>query len=1035
MSATCLWSARSRVLRLKISAVPELFLRDRPQGNLAPYETNVMAKILIVEDEPIAAWHLQESLESLTHQVVGCVSSGREAIQVTQSLQPDIVIMDIRLEGDLDGIQTATIINHDYEVPVIYLTAHSDEVTLERVLKTSPFGYLMKPFRLKELQTSLNITLQRSQLEQRLEASEQRLAVTLNSLGDAVIATDTHQQITFMNPVAERLTGWDTEAAMGKPISAVMRLLDAQTRQDLTNPLTQAIGNGQVFRLPEPTVLQSLAGQEYLVSDSAAPIQTTEGDIIGGVLVFTDLTDRQELEAELRRSQDRYQLAVQAGQVGVWDWVLDTHEIYLDPILKSMLGYDEEDIPNHLDEWLKHVHPGDRSKVAIALNTHLNGAAHQFVCEHRMLHKDGSIRWVLVRGIAEKDIHERPWRVMGTYVDITTQKQAENAFQQQAKREQVLNQIAQHIRQSLDLDQVLKTTVHEVRHLLQADRTLIYELPSNLRGKIVMESLAPGWVSLQGWEIFDPCFSLSPCLEKYRQGATQAIADVHQASLSQCYVELLDQFQVKANLVVPIISGDRLWGLMVAQQCTAPRHWEGWEISLMTQLATQVAIAIQQAELYRQLQTLNSNLDHQVQKRTQDLQQALNLEAILQRITDRVRDSLNEHSILQSTVQEVTQGLGTLGGRISLYDLSAHQSRVYYEYSELSCAYVGQTISMADDPQLYQPLLERQTVHYCPCWPDPLWGKQSFLVYPIFDDQGALGDLCLFDHCDRSFSVQERRLVQQVASQCAIALRQSRLYRAAQQQVDQLERLNHLKDEFISTISHELRTPIANIRMATQVIEIVLKQLGLLDAHEHLARYLSILHEEGQRELDLINDLLDLSQLEVGGQSDALELLDLKQWLPHLVDSFSDRVQQHHQLLLLDLPDNLPILQIESLYFERVLLELLNNACKYTPAEGSIQLTVRARRQGIELQLANTCLNLSPDECEKMFDTFYRIPSRDPWKHGGTGLGLALVKKLMVRLEGTIQASSQDNQVTFTLWVPILDEDSASPEIGSRDLG
>ncbi|TVQ20605.1 MAG: GAF domain-containing protein, partial [Leptolyngbya sp. DLM2.Bin15] len=515
----------------------------------------------------------------------------------------------------------------------------------------------------------------------------------------------------------------------------------------------------------------------------------------------------------------------------------------------------------------------------------------------------------------------------------------------------------------------------------------------------------------------------------YRQGATQAIADVHQAGLAQCYVELLDQFQVKANLVAPIISGDRLWGLMVAQHCTAPRHWEAWEVSLMTQLATQVAIAIQQAGLYRQLQNLNSNLDSQVQDRTQALQRSLNLEAILQRITDRVRDSLNEHSILQSTVQEVTQGLNALGGRISLYDLPAHQSRIYYEYSELSCAYVGRTISMEDAPGLYQPLLERQAVYYCPCCLDPVWGKQSFLIYPIFDDQGPLGDLCLFDHCDRLFSIQEHRLVQQVASQCAIALRQSRLYRAAQQQVDQLERLNHLKDEFLSTISHELRTPIANIRMATQVIEIVLKQLGLLDTHEHLARYLSILHEEGQRELDLINDLLNLSQLEAEEQSDTLDLLDLKQWLPHLVDSFSDRIQQHHHLLLLDLPDELPILQIESLYFERVLLELMNNACKYTPAEGMIQLVVRAKRQGIELQLSNTCLDLTPDECEHMFDTFYRIPNRDPWKHGGTGLGLALVKKLMARLEGTIQVSSQDNQVTFTVWVPILDEDSASLDV------
>jgi PAS domain S-box-containing protein len=999
-----------------------LLVHDYPPAFMNHSTASPMARILIVEDEPIAAWNLQESLEALNHEVVGCISSGQEAIHMARSLLPDLIIMDIRLEGDIDGIQAAAVITDQINIPVIYLTAHSDEVTLNRVMKTSPFGYLMKPFRMKELQTSLSITLQRSQLEKRLEASEQRLAVTLNSLGDGVIATDTHQTITFMNPVAEQMSGYSTADALGQPLSQVIRLIHPQTGDDLLQALTQAIATGQVFRLPMPAVLKSRDGRDYVVGDSAAPIQTAAGDIVGGVIVFTDLTEHQSLTADLQRSQMRYQLAVQSGRVGVWDWNLDTNEMYLDPVLKGMLGYSDDAIENHLDAWSNHIHPGDRRSVAAALNAYLNGAAPEFTCEHRMLHQDGTVRWVLVRGglVEESD---RPRRMMGTYVDITPQKQAEAAYAQQTKRERILHQIAQHIRQSLDLPQVLQTTVDELQTLLAADRVLIYELSPSLRGRVVVEAIAPGWSSMDGWEIYDPCFSTPGCLEKYNQGHTQAIADIHQADLASCYVDLLDQFQVNANLVTSIVCGDRLWGLIAVQHCTAPRPWEAWEIDLLTQLSTQVAIAIQQAELYQQLQTLNTNLDRQVQDRTRDLQRSLTIEAILQRIIERVRDSLNEHSVLQSTVQEVVGGLHALGGRISLYDLPQRQARLYYDYSELSCAYVGQIMPM--DGPVYEQLLQRQLVRYCPHRSETGDGRQSRLVCPIFDDQGVLGDLCIYDHSGRIFSDLDQYLVQQVASQCAIALRQARLYRAAQQQLDQLERLNQLKDEFLSTISHELRTPIANIRMATQVIELTLSQLGLLAPEDQLSRYLHILHEEGQRQLALINDLLDLSQIDIGAATpDSLEVLNLRPWLSHLIDAVSHTLQTQQHLLILDLPDDLPTLQIESLYFERVLLELLHNACKYSPPDGTICLSARATATQLEIQLANTCPDLSQEDCDRMFEVFYRLPRRDPWQHSGTGLGLALVKKLVARLQGTIRATSQPPMITIDLTLPISPDPS-----------
>lgn len=150
------------------------------------------------------------------------------------------------------------------------------------------------------------------------------------------------------------------------------------------------------------------------------------------------------------------------------------------------------------------------------------------------------------------------------------------------------------------------------------------------------------------------------------------------------------------------------------------------------------------------------------------------------------------------------------------------------------------------------------------------------LATPIFDDQGVLGDLWLINQSDDTFNELEIRLVQQVASQCAIAIRQARLYGAATAQVEELERLNRLKDDFLNTVSHELRTLMASIKMATSMLEIVLKQAGVLDAQPNrAAQYLQILRHECQREIGLINDLLDLSRLDAGTERLNLTALNL----------------------------------------------------------------------------------------------------------------------------------------------------------------
>lgn|GEM_PF-6232901 len=227
----------------------------------------------------------------------------------------------------------------------------------------------------------------------------------------------------------------------------------------------------------------------------------------------------------------------------------------------------------------------------------------------------------------------------------------------------------------------------------------------------------------------------------------------------------------------------------------------------------------------------------------------------------------------------------------------------------------------------------------------------------------------------------------------------------------ELEKLNLLKDDFLSSVSHELRTPMTNIRMAITLLKTA-------SSPEKQARYLQALEVQCDREIDLINDLLSLQRLETSTMNPILEIVSLKEWLTELVDAFADRAEQQEQHMTLEMgPVDRLCTDISML--GRILSELLNNACKYTPKGGFIQIQVREQdADHIEFKLANTSLDISSEELPQIFEKFYRVQRKDLWSQGGTGLGLALVKKLVERLNGTIHVASEQGVVSFTLILP-----------------
>lgn len=451
----------------------------------------------------------------------------------------------------------------------------------------------------------------------------------------------------------------------------------------------------------------------------------------------------------------------------------------------------------------------------------------------------------------------------------------------QIEQEQWCNRIIHQMRRSLDRDAILTTVVKEGQQWLQVDRALVYRFQPDWSGIVIAESVSAPHLTLQGQQIPDPCLG-NYWHALYLTGRVSMVEDTNLNALDPCYARLLISYQVQANLVIPIVVGDALWGLLIMQQCFAPRHWQHWEVNLLRQVATELAIAIQQAELYQ----------------------------------------------------------------------------------------------------------------------------------------------------------------------------------AAQNELRELQQLQRLKDDLLNTASHELRGPLANIRLAAQMLEQTLAEDSRDPLHHprfqaKIASYLQVLKQECDSEITLINDLLDLQRLESGQQVFEPGTIDLQTWLPEIVEPFVQRAQERQQQLSIDLPPELPALISDTTCLKRILVELLNNACKYTPNGETIAIVVSRMEQSeglkgrdggfrrkdesnclttcpartaemdclpvsaLRLSVSNTGVEIPAAETSRIFDHFYRVPGGDRWNQGGSGLGLALVKNLVTCLGGTIRVESGAGATHFIVELPV----------------
>lgn len=314
--------------------------------------------------------------------------------------------------------------------------------------------YLISGVLISMLAESLHRARSRAEeAEASAQKRKEEFQVTLASIGDAVIATDIEARVTFMNSIAESLTGWKWTDAQGKPLEEVFRILNEKSRQPVENPARKALEQGTIIGLANHTILLNRNEQECSIDDSAAPIRDSNGELVGVVLVFRDITERKRAEGRLRESEERFRLATSAGRVGVWDWDIINRRVSWSESLYAIHGLKHEEFDGTAEASSSLIHPDDYPRVAEAIQRALEHDA-TYEMEFRLVRPGGAIIWVHTHGQLVRDAAGRPLRMLGITVDITERREL-------LAREQAARAEAQEANRMKD--EFLATVSHELR--------------------------------------------------------------------------------------------------------------------------------------------------------------------------------------------------------------------------------------------------------------------------------------------------------------------------------------------------------------------------------------------------------------------------------------------------------------------------------------------------------------------------------------------------------------------------------------------
>ncbi|WP_204141959.1 PAS domain S-box protein [Halomicronema sp. CCY15110] len=557
------------------------------------------------------------------------------------------------------------------------------------------------------------------------------------------------------------------------------------------------------FRIIHPTgEIRHIEAHGYFVRDA-------NGQVVRVIGVNEDISDRKQSALELVEAHEILHALMHNSPaiIELYDETGRYHKV--NAITAEFLGKPATAIEGH---YFSDLHSHEVAALFMSRVQQLVATQQPLVIEDR-LQKDGQeriLQSVLFPVLSRPD---QPQLLGLVATDITDLVTAQDRLRQQAERERLLRELTANIRHSLDLDTILQTAVIRIREFLHTDRVLIYQFAPDWSGDITVESVGTEWISVLGETLRDPCFA-DKWTESYRQGHISQITDVSTADVLPCYREFLQHYQIQANLVLPLVVNEQLWGLLCIHQCRSPRHWQPDEVEFVKQLCEQVEIAVQQAQLLATSQRIAQQ------------------EQLLNEIVNSIRDSLD----LQEILEQTTQTLLTVfqAGRCAISLRMTDDDTLEYWASSAQpglASLQGQQVSGQDCLLIAAVSSQAAPVASHDVTQDPRLTAVvdilsqldigAMLTVAIRDQNQFKGLLCIHHPVARQWTDQECALIKQVADQLAIAIQQAELYQQAQAELQQRQRL---EDQLRHDALHDALTGLPNRALFLERLQLALRR-------------------------------------------------------------------------------------------------------------------------------------------------------------------------------------------------------------------
>ena len=1053
------------------------------------------ARVLVVEDESIVSLEIQSRLRRLGYKVAGVVDTAEKAVEMADRLKPDLVLMDIQLKGQMDGVEAAAQIGDHLKIPVVYLTAYADEATLRRAKVTEPFGYILKPFEERELYKTIEMALSKHHMEQQLKERERWLDTTLKSIGDGVIATDTDGRITFLNAAAEKSTGWKFDQAKGRDLSEIFRIVNQMTKEPVENPTTAVLREGQSIHLANYLVLIARNEAEKPIDSTAAPIRGDNGQIVGVVLVFRDITDRMMATAEIQ--QRTHDLSERIKELKC---------LYRVSKLAQQPAITIEKIARDTVELI----PRAMQYVEIACARITMGES--TFCSKRFTETDWKISAPII-------VNRKP---VGTLeVCYLEERPAGNGRSFVAEEEELIVALAEHLGRTIQrkrFNEALEVEKAHLEALIQSAQEAIVMTDNDGQVLRINEEFTRlfGYTAAQaaGCHIDD----LVAPGEKHReaQEVTRRVAQRERLSLEAIRYHK-DGTPVQVSILgAPVIVGGEQVGVFGIYRDITERRRAADELKRQKALLDEVFNGIQegigivdtdeivtfcnpayaeildesvediigkslydilpshthdiireQSSIRRKSRTSTYDLPLTTSKGNKkfirftvaprhskdgsyagafgatmditdrkiaegELEKKTLQQAHLLQTARHLTESLDVKEVLTNIAQGAKEIIGAQGCSLYLLETDGATLTPVVAIDPNYEKEIMATALTVRDSFTGKAIQARRTLIFNDPQSDgsgkqipgtPVEMEEKIIVAPLIADENVLGAMCL-DRMETSFTKEDLSLAETFATYASTALKNAQTHDELHQEVRQrrrmekklkqtmteLKRSNDELQQFAYVASHDLQEP---LRMVASYVQLLAKRYkGKLD--QDADDFIGYAVDGAVRMQGLINDLLAYSRVGTRGRpfesSDLTEIFD--QALANLQAAVVEtKAQIDH--------GPLPTLLVDRVQFTQLFQNLIGNALKFHNAKPPrIHVAAEQNKEECILSVSDNGIGIDPEYAERIFMIFQRLHNRSEYK--GSGIGLAICKKIVERHGGRIWVESKPDQgATFYFSVPL----------------